>query len=72
MNEIKFDSNMFINGMHLMCSTKTGTNLIKEEERLCDTCENYKGKLKCRILGKIKNPNCSDCSWWKFKGLIKK
>ena len=37
------------------------------DRRLCSTCENYKGKLKCKVLGKIKNPNEIDCSWWKEK-----
>ena len=36
-----------------------------EKERLCSTCGNYKGKLNCWILGKIKNPDCIYCSWWK-------
>jgi len=40
-------------------------NPSKEEERLCSTCGNYKGKLNCRILGKIKVPDYPYCSWWK-------
>ncbi len=42
---------------------ETGT--IKSEERLCSTCGNYKGKLECRLIGKIKNPDCIYCSWYK-------
>ena len=66
MNEIKFDSNMFINGMHLKGSTKTSANLSTEteKERVCSTCGRYKDK-KCKYIGKIKNPNCSFCSWYK-------
>ena len=42
---------------------ETGT--IKSEERLCSTCGNDLGKNKCRLIGKIKNPNYPYCSWWK-------
>jgi len=45
----------------------TGRKNTSADRRLCSTCENYKGKLKCKVLGKIKNPNEIDCSWWKEK-----
>ena len=45
----------------------TGRKNTSVDRRLCSTCENYKGKLKCKVLGKIKNPNEIDCSWWKEK-----
>ena len=69
MNEIKFDSNMFINGMHLMGSIKMSANLNTETERkrICNICRNYLGRLNCRILGKIKDPDCIYCSWHKYK-----
>ncbi|GAJ21465.1 unnamed protein product [marine sediment metagenome] len=36
--------------------------------KLCNTCGNYLGRLNCRILGKIKNPDTViHCSWWKKK-----
>ena len=59
---------IFYNGDYMLKTIpleETGT--IKSEERLCSTCGNYKGKLKCRLLGKIKNPNYPYCSWWKEK-----
>jgi len=65
MNEIKFDTNIFANGMHLKGNTKTGVDPRTTSERICNTCRNYKGKLKCRILGKIKDPDCIYCSWYK-------
>ena len=45
----------------------------ERNERLCSTCGNYESKLKCRLIGKIKNPDCIYCSWWKekFEKIIK-
>ena len=61
------ESNIFSGGMKLKGSTKMSANLDVKEERLCSTCGNYKGKLNCWILGKIKNPDCIYCSWYKEK-----
>lgn len=72
MNEIIFDSNLFTNGMHLRGSTKTGANLSTTSERICNICGNYLGRLNCRILGKIKNPDTViHCSWWEDKEKVK-
>lgn len=30
-------------------------------------CNTDTKKLNCRLIGKIKNPNCIFCSWWKEK-----
>lgn len=66
MNEIKFDSNLFANGMHLRGSTKTSANLSIKGARLCSTCGRYKDK-KCEYIGKVKNPDTVIyCSWWKW------
>jgi len=68
MNNNKFSSNIFSGGMLLKGSTKMDSTLIIEQERLCNTCKNYKGSLNCRVLGKIKNPDTAiHCSWWKEK-----
>jgi len=66
--EFKLSQNIFSKGIHLKGNHRMSANLGNtEEERVCSTCGNYKGKLKCRLIGKIKNPNCSDCSWWKVE-----
>jgi len=65
MIDTKFDSNIFVSPKG---RKQIGTNLFKEQERLCRTCGNYnKDELSCPHLGKIKNPNCISCSWWKEK-----
>ena len=67
MKDIKFDSNIFSGGMLLKGSTKMSANLDAKLERLCSTCGNDLGKNKCKVLGKIKNPNDIHCSFWKEK-----
>ena len=62
MIDTKFDSNIFASPKG---RKQMGSNLSKEQERLCSTCGNYEGKLNCQLIGKIKNPNCIYCSWWK-------
>ena len=62
------NENIFSGGMLLKGSTKTGADLSTTSERLCSTCGNYKGKLKCRLIGKIKNPDYPYCSWHNPKG----
>ena len=59
------NENIFSSGMLLKGSTKTGADLSTTSERLCNTCRNYKGKLNCRLIDKIKNPDHPYCSWWK-------
>jgi len=41
---------------------------ITESEKLCSTCLEYNKPKKdmCIPVGKIKNPNCTFCSWHKF------
>lgn len=68
MINIKFSSNIFT---HPKGRKQMDSNLSKEQERLCSTCGNYEGKLKCRVIGKIKNPDCIYCSWWKNKVEVK-
>jgi len=64
----KFNSDIFSGGIMLKGRRQIGTNLSKEQERLCSTCGNYdKDKLNCPHLGKIKNPDDIYCSWWKEK-----
>lgn len=54
-----------IKTIEMMPPVTMGRFATVEQKRLCSTCGNYKGKLKCQILGKIKNPNCIFCSWYK-------
>lgn len=54
----------YLKTIEMMPLVTTGRFATKEQERSCSTCGNYIGKLNCRILGKIKNPNCIYCSWW--------
>lgn len=63
MNNIKFSSNIFT---HPKGRKQMGSNLSKEQGRLCSTCGRYKDK-KCKYIGKIKNPDCGYCSWYLTK-----
>jgi len=65
--EFKLSQNIFSKGMHLSGSHRLSADLGNTEERLCINCKDYKGKLRCRTLGKIKNPDHPYCSWYKDK-----
>ena len=60
---------IFYNGDYMLKTIPLEeTETIKSEERLCSTCRNELPKNKCsEIPGKIKNPDCSYCSFWKDK-----
>lgn len=62
MYETKFDSNIFASPKG---RKQIGMNPAKEKkERICSTCRHHLGRLICEYQGKIKNPDCIDCSWW--------
>jgi len=65
MDDIKFSLNIFASPKG---RKQIGINLIKEKkERVCSTCKHHLGRLICEYFGKIKNPDCIYCSWWKDK-----
>jgi len=70
MDDIKFSLNIFASPKG---RKQIGINLIKEKkERVCSTCRHYRGRLICKHFGKIKNPDCIYCSWWKDKEEVNK
>jgi len=66
---VKFGSNIFSNVLNLKGSRQMYADLGNtEKERPCSSCRNELPRNKCsEIPGKIKNPGCSYCSFWKEK-----
>ena len=62
-----YTDNIFSNGLYLSGSLQFTADLSIEDKRLCSTCKNEVSKNNCKTLGKILNPDCPCCSWYKPK-----